>query len=66
MYEEILNKFEKLEKDLSNPDISSNLEKLKTISKEHADLKPVVEMIKKLEKLKKESLENKKFLENDS
>lgn len=58
MYEEILNKFNKLEKDLVNPEIVSDLQKLKKTSKEHAELKDVVQMILELEKIEKEIKEN--------
>lgn len=48
MYPEILEKFKQLEQSLSDPAVVNDLDKLKAVSKEHADLKEVVEMINEL------------------
>jgi len=48
MYSDILEKFKELESKLSDPAVVNDLDKLKAVSKEHADLKEVVEMINEL------------------
>ncbi len=48
MYSDILEKFKQLEQQLSDPAVVNDLDKLKAVSKEHADLKEVVEMINEL------------------
>jgi len=65
MYREIVEKFKKLEKDLSDPNVSADLEKFKNISKEHAELKNIVEMIQDLERIEKNFSENKKIIKEE-
>jgi len=50
MYEEIKKKFNELEKQLIDPAILANREKLTKVSQEHAELKNVISMILELEK----------------
>jgi len=65
MYEEITKNFKDLENQLADPSISSNTEKLKNISKQHAELKTLVEMINNLQKLENELYQNKEIIDND-
>ncbi len=51
MYENIKQQFNKLEKQLTDPKLTSNPKKLAKISQEHSELKNVIEMIFKLEKI---------------
>ncbi|MBU0597213.1 peptide chain release factor 1 [Patescibacteria group bacterium] len=50
-YQEILNNFKKLEQDLQDPTVIADQNKLKTISQEYNDLKPVYEIISDLQGL---------------
>lgn len=65
MYNEIIKKFEDLEKKLLDPSISSDIKKIKNISKEHAELKPLIEMIKELQKFEKELSQNQEIIEEN-
>lgn len=47
-------RFSELEAELARPEVVSNPEKLKTVSREYSDLKDVIEKINKLHKLEKE------------
>jgi len=62
MYNDIKEKFNKLEKQLSDPKITSDLEKLTEISRQHTELKNVIEMILQLEKIDNEIKQNKKII----
>jgi len=64
MYTEIKRQFKDLEKELQDPAIMNNPEKLKKISKEHSELKNMVEMICDLEKIEDNIKQNKAILEN--
>ncbi|MDD4332871.1 MAG: peptide chain release factor 1 [Patescibacteria group bacterium] len=68
MYDDIKEKFKNLEDKLSNPEIVNNPEKLKSVSREHANLKELIEMILNLEKTEKNIKENEEVIakENDS
>lgn len=65
MYDEILEKFNKLENDLSDPKIINNQESLRKVSKEHADLKDVISMILKLKKIEENIKDNKNIINNE-
>lgn len=65
MYEEIKEQFSELEKQLVDPVISSDIEKLREISKKHSDLKDVIKNILELEKIEGNLVENKKILESN-
>ncbi len=54
MYEEIKEKFRKLEKQLQDPEILGNQEKYISIAQEYKELKGLVEKIDRLENLKRE------------
>jgi len=58
MHEELIENFKKLESDLSNPEIISDINKLSKISKEHSQLKEVVGMIQRANKITKDTNEN--------
>lgn len=54
MYEEIKDKFKKLEKQLQDPELLSNQEKYVSVAQEYKELKELVEKIERYEKLEKE------------
>jgi peptide chain release factor 1 len=58
MYHEIKEKFNKLEKQLTNPEINKNRQELIKVSQEHANLKKIFDLIIKLEKLEKDYKNN--------
>jgi peptide chain release factor 1 len=64
-FNEIKQNFKNLEEKLSDPDIISNREELKRISKEHSSLKKSYDLILSLEKINKEIEENKEMIENE-
>ncbi len=64
MYEEILNKFSDLEKQLSDSSVISDVSKLTQVSKEHADLKEVVSFINDLNTAITNIKENKEIISN--
>ena len=66
MYEEIKEKFQKLEKELMDPTISNDLEKLKTVSRQHSDLKDLAELVFALEKIEENIIQNKEMINNDN
>ena len=51
MYEDIKQKFNEIEKQLSDPSVANDVSKLTEISKKHAELKDVMGMIFELEKI---------------
>ncbi len=53
-YDQYKNEFDQLEKELSSPDVVSNPEKLKELSKRHAELKETVALFNELKKLKED------------
>ncbi|NIA18267.1 MAG: PCRF domain-containing protein, partial [Actinobacteria bacterium] len=65
MYQKIKQQFKNLEKELLNSDITNNPNKLKKISKEHSELKDVIEMILDLEKIENNIKQNKEILKKD-
>ncbi len=65
MYDEIVQKFQNLEKKLADPSISSDTKKLKDISKEHSELKPLVEMINSFYIFKKNLSENQEIIKDE-
>ncbi len=65
MYKEIKEKFNKLEKELSNPKITADPKKLKKISQEHSELKEAIELILALEKVENEIKENQEIIETE-
>ncbi len=65
MHEDLIEKFRKLESDLSNPDIISDIKKFSKISKEHSQLKEVVEMIIRANKMKKDISDNNEIIKTN-
>lgn len=66
MYEDIKNKFNELEKQLSDPEIVKDSEKLKQISKARSELKEVVGMILELEKIEKNISQNQEIIQKEN
>ncbi|MDA3840503.1 MAG: peptide chain release factor 1 [Patescibacteria group bacterium] len=64
MHEELLKKFSDLEKQLSSPDIMSDIDKFSKISKEHSQLKYLVEMIQRANKIEILLKENEEMIES--
>ncbi|MFA5128791.1 MAG: peptide chain release factor 1 [Patescibacteria group bacterium] len=58
-------RFKELEAELARPEVVSNPEKLKTVSREYSDLKEVMEKINKFHKLKKAELETEVIAKQD-
>lgn len=56
-------RFKELEAELSRPEVVSDPEKLKKISREYSELKPIIEKIQKLKEIEKEIFETQKILE---
>lgn len=52
MYEDIKKQLKAIEAELMSPEIQADREQLKTVAKKHSDLKYVIELIEKLEKIK--------------
>jgi peptide chain release factor 1 len=62
MFSHIKEKFNELEKKLTDPALINNVETLTRISKEHAELKEVVELIDRLKKIKHDISQNKEII----
>jgi len=62
MYEEIKQEVKDLEKELISPEIINDQKKLITISKKHAELKIVLDLILELEKITKAISDNKELI----
>ena len=65
MYQDIKTKFKELEKQLTDPTILSDPEKLKQIPQQHAELKEVVELILALEKIENQIKQNNQLIEQE-
>lgn len=65
MYENIKSQFKELEKELLDPAIVSDREKLKIVAQKHAELKETAELIEKLEKIEKDLKQNKEIMEKE-
>ncbi len=66
MYEDIKKKFNELEKQLSDPKVIQDIQKLKIVSREHADLKEVISLIFELEKITKQIKQNEDIIKNET
>lgn len=66
MYSNIKQKFKDLESQLSDQAIISDLKKLKEISKQHSDLKTVVELILELEKKQTQLAQSEEMIRQES
>lgn len=62
MYEDIKQKFNKLEKQLTDSAVISDRKKLTEISKQHAELKDTIELILQLEKIEDNIKQNKEII----
>ncbi|MFH1522502.1 MAG: peptide chain release factor 1 [Patescibacteria group bacterium] len=66
MYKEIKEKFKNLENKLMNFSMANNQKQIAIISREHAELKEVIGMILKLEKIEKDIEGNKEIIEKEN
>jgi len=64
-YQQLKTKFSELETDLQNPSLVSNPKKLKEISQEYNEIKPVVEKIDELEEIKKSIAETQIIIDKE-
>ncbi|MFH1233847.1 MAG: peptide chain release factor 1 [Patescibacteria group bacterium] len=64
MYEDIIQKFNDLEKQLSDPAVLSDLKKIKEVSRKHSELKDIVGLILELKKIEKNISENQEIIDN--
>ena len=65
-YTQLKSKFEQLEVDLQNPAIIGDQKKLKKVSQDYAELKPIIEKIDAFAKIEKEIKEAKEIIEQES
>ncbi len=65
MYNNILKRFNELEKQMQDPDITADIKKLTIISKEHAEIKEVVEKIKKYQNIIQAIADNQEIIEKE-
>ncbi len=66
MYQEIKEKFNQLEKDLADPNISSDQEKLKKASQQRAELKELIGLISQWEKITSEIAQNQEMVKTET
>jgi len=66
MYKDIKQKFNQLEKQLADPNITSDIKKLKDISSQHAELKDTIELILQWEKIDSEIKQNKEIIAKET
>lgn len=66
MYEDIKKKFKDLENKLQDQKIISDINKLKQISKKHAEIKIAVDLVLKLEKIENNIKQNEDIIKNES
>ncbi len=62
MYTKIKQQFQDLEKQLADPAVVSNPKKLATVSRQHAELKPVMDLIVQLEKIEENIKQNEEII----
>ena len=65
MYNDIKQKFDELEKKLAGPSVLADPNKLKEISRKHAELKNMIELILELEKIEERIGQNKEIIEKE-
>ncbi|MEA1962950.1 MAG: peptide chain release factor 1 [Patescibacteria group bacterium] len=65
MYQEIIKKFNQLERELSKPELINDIKKYTKISKERAEIKGAYDLIMELEKIKQEIIENNEIIKNE-
>ncbi|NTW22685.1 peptide chain release factor 1 [Candidatus Falkowbacteria bacterium] len=66
MYAEVIEKFKELEQKLSDPAVVNDLERLKLVSKEHADLKEIAEMANELNQALEHIRQNEEMLNEET
>ena len=66
MYEDIKQKFNDLETQLSDPSIIADQKKLREVSKQHSELKYAIELILELEKIEKQLAENQEMIKSET
>lgn len=64
--DQLKEEYSRLGRDLTNPDIISNLEKLKEISKRISNIEPVVKKYDELRSIEKEILQNEELIKTES
>ncbi len=64
LYKRYLKRYEEISEKLSDPKVVSDFRKLKTLSREHAELKKIKEVADKIIKLENSIKENKKLIED--
>ncbi len=64
--ESVVERFRKLESDLSNPEILSNPKEYQKIAREHAEIGPVVEACRRYKILASQAEENQKLLDSET
>lgn len=65
MHEDLIKKFAELEKSLTDPEIVNDQKKYLEYSREHSQLKELVQMIKRANTIEKNILENKEIINSD-
>ena len=66
MYEELKQKFTALEKQLSDPAVVSDVNKLKNTAKQHAELKRQIKLITELEAINQQIADNQEIIKQNS
>lgn len=62
MYEEKIQQFKEIERQLQDPDIISDLKKLAAVSRQHSEMKNLIELILSLQKTERSIAENKEMI----
>lgn len=66
MYKDIIEKFRKLTESLADPELMSDLDKMKSVAKEHSDLKEVMVLIEELNTKLDHIKQNEDIIANES
>ncbi|PSO45229.1 MAG: peptide chain release factor 1, partial [Parcubacteria group bacterium QH_9_35_7] len=64
-YKQIKTKFDQLEEQLQQPEVTNNSERLQKKSKQYSELKPIVKKINELEQIKTELQETEQMLKSE-
>ena len=65
MYQEIITKFNQLERELSKPELINDIKKYTQISKERAEIKEAYDLIMELKKIQQEIINNNEIIKNE-
>jgi len=65
MFEQIKNKFQELEQKLNDPEVTADHKKLAEVSREHAAVKEIVDMVNELEKALEHKQQNEDIINSD-